>query len=184
MALKVVNFQGKAVKDKQIPATFTPKSINQNLIWEVIKAEQANQRQGTHKTKTKPEVSGGGAKPWRQKGTGRARQGSTRNPQWRGGGIAFGPLPRDYREAIPKRKKQNGIRHILADKISSEKVVLLDTINLEAISAKAAFDAVKKIVAASPFAAKIDEGRKVKKSSNDKRRNVTIITARDRKSVV
>lgn len=100
---------GAAAADVQITDKLAALKVNKHLIWEIIKAEQANQRQGTHKTKTKAEVSGGGKKPWKQKGTGNARQGSIRSPQWRHGGIVFGPLPRDYRENISRQKKTGGL---------------------------------------------------------------------------
>ncbi|HNN01771.1 MAG TPA: 50S ribosomal protein L4, partial [Turneriella sp.] len=115
-SLKVYSNTGSAAGDAQISDKIASLKVNENLIWEVIKAEQANQRQGTHKTKTKAEVSGGGKKPWKQKGTGNARQGSTRSPQWRHGGIVFGPLPRSYRDSISRQKKQVGVAHILAKK--------------------------------------------------------------------
>lgn len=175
MNLKLVNFQGKDAGQATVPVGILVETVNQHLIWEVVKAEQANKRQGTHKTKTKSEVSGGGQKPWRQKGTGRARQGSTRNPQWRHGGVAFGPVPRDYREAIPRKKKQVAYQHILTAKIQDNKVVVLDSIDLSSTSTKQAFQGLASVVQASSFAEAYNQGRKVKVNSNRSRRRVTLV---------
>ncbi len=99
--------------------------INDVLVYELIRAANANLRQGTHSTRPRSFVSGGGVKPWRQKGTGRARQGSIRAPQWKGGGVVFGPLPRDYRIDLPKKMKQEAYRSLftIKSKINSIKVV-------------------------------------------------------------
>jgi large subunit ribosomal protein L4 len=91
----------------------------------------ANKRQGTQSTKTRAEVSGGGRKPWRQKGTGRARAGSSRNPIWRGGGIAFGPKPRDYSYTMPKKARRVAMKSVLSAKLASEKLIVLDALNME-----------------------------------------------------
>src|SRR4051794_9346121 len=88
------------------------------VMHQAVEAEEANQRQGTHDTKTRGEVRGGGRKPWRQKGTGRARQGSTRSPQWRHGGIVFGPHPRSYSKAFPKAMRQSALRSALSAKVA------------------------------------------------------------------
>ena len=175
MGLKVLNFEGSSVGEASVPNVFTD-SGNRHLIWEVIKAELANKRQGTHKTKTKSEVRGGGSKPWRQKGTGRARQGSIRSPQWRGGGIAFGPLPRDYSEMIPRKKKRAGLRSILAEKFSLDKVVILDSVQLSEVSTKKAVNGLMKVVENSPFYGAYSENRKLIKSENKRRRPVTLVT--------
>lgn len=100
--------------------------VNEHLLWEVVRYYQANQRQGTVSTKTRAEVRGGGKKPWRQKGTGRARHGSIRSPIWVGGGAVFGPRPRDYRLEIPKKKRQQALAMALSDRARDGKVIVVD----------------------------------------------------------
>ncbi len=175
MRVRIVNFEGASVGEHELPSNLSGLTINEGLIWEVIKAENANLRQGTHKTKEKGEVRGGGAKPWRQKGTGRARQGSIRSPQWKGGGIVFGPRPRSYNEAIPGKKKAAGVKHILASKLQSSKVVILDEVKLTGVSTKAANQGLIKVVQNAPFYEAYAENRKLKAFSNDGRRTVTLV---------
>lgn len=175
MSLKILNFQGASVGQAELPAGVLVTEVNRHLIWEAIKAEQANKRQGTHKTKTKAEVSGGGQKPWRQKGTGRARQGSTRNPQWRHGGVAFGPVPRDYSEDFPKKKKAVAYRHILTGKLQDNRLVVLEDIPLKSPSTKEAFKGLVSVIEASPFAEAYKAGRKIRKNANRNRRDVTLV---------
>ncbi|MBI1292733.1 50S ribosomal protein L4 [bacterium] len=109
---------------------------NAVLVREVYNAYMQNQRQGTHKTKTRGLVSGGGKKPWKQKHTGRARQGSIRAPQWRHGAIIFGPVPRDYREKINSKKKQGAFRALLSAKLERGEVIVVDAISLDAPKTK------------------------------------------------
>ena len=106
--IEAPHFSAAGAKKKAValPATLFDGTVNQNALHRAVVTYLANQRQGTHNTKTRSEVSGGNQKPWRQKGTGRARQGSIRSPQWRHGGVVFGPHPRDYRLAIPKKVRQ------------------------------------------------------------------------------
>ena len=103
--------------------------MNQTLVHQALVIYQGNRRQGTHDTKTRAEVSGGGRKPWIQKHTGRARQGSTRSPQWRHGGVAFGPHPRSYRKSLPRRMRRAALRCVLSDKARSDRVVCLDSMD-------------------------------------------------------
>ena len=100
---------------------------NMQVVYDVVNAERAGKRQGTHDTKGRSEVSGGGKKPWRQKGTGRARQGSIRAPQWRGGGIVFGPTPRSYAVKLNKKVKRLGLKSVLSYKVQNEKLVAVET---------------------------------------------------------
>lgn len=176
-SLKVYSNTGSASGDAQISDKIASLKVNEHLIWEIIKAEQANQRQGTHKTKTKAEVSGGGKKPWKQKGTGNARQGSTRSPQWRHGGIVFGPLPRSYRDSISRQKKQVGVAHILAKKVQDKKVVVYDGLNLDKASTKAAFQAISKITEGAKLQTEGREKKKLRKSSNAARHSIAVIMA-------
>jgi large subunit ribosomal protein L4 len=103
---------------------------NMQVVYEVVKAERAGMRQGTHKTKNRTEVRGGGRKPWRQKGTGRARQGSIRSPQWRGGGIVFGPTPRSHALKVNRKVVQLAVRSLLSDKFKNKNIVVVDKFEL------------------------------------------------------
>ncbi len=109
---------------------------NEQALYDVVKAIRANKRQGTHKAKTRSEVRGGGRKPWRQKGTGRARQGSTRSPQWVGGGVVFGPTPRDYTIKINRKVRKLALRSALSQKVQDNKFVVLDSFNIESPKTK------------------------------------------------
>jgi large subunit ribosomal protein L4 len=121
--------------------------INQALLHQALLRQQANQRQGTHQTKTRGEVSGGGKKPWRQKGTGRARQGSTRAPQWRHGGTVFGPHPRSYEQDLPKKQRRLALRAALASKADAEQLRVVEEIALEAPKTKTMAELFGKISA-------------------------------------
>ncbi|KJE25779.1 50S ribosomal protein L4 [Geobacillus thermoleovorans] len=109
---------------------------NRHVLFEAVIMQRASMRQGTHKTKNRAEVSGGGRKPWRQKGTGRARQGSIRAPQWRGGGTVFGPVPRSYSYKLPKKVRRLAIKSALSSKVLENDIVVLDQLTLEAPKTK------------------------------------------------
>ncbi|ABO65494.1 50S ribosomal protein L4 [Geobacillus thermodenitrificans] len=109
---------------------------NKHVLFEAVIMQRASMRQGTHKTKNRAEVSGGGRKPWRQKGTGRARQGSIRSPQWRGGGTVFGPVPRSYSYKLPKKVRRLAIKSALSSKVLENDIVVLDQLSLEAPKTK------------------------------------------------
>ncbi|KIQ95102.1 50S ribosomal protein L4 [Anoxybacillus thermarum] len=109
---------------------------NKSVLFEAVIMQRASLRQGTHKTKNRAEVSGGGRKPWRQKGTGRARQGSIRSPQWRGGGVVFGPVPRSYSYKLPKKVRRLAIKSALSSKVLENNIVVLDNLVLEAPKTK------------------------------------------------
>ncbi|MDH5720354.1 MAG: 50S ribosomal protein L4 [Spirochaetia bacterium] len=179
MNTKLLDFAGKELGEKELPKVFVVEKVNESLIWEVIKAENASMRQGTHKTKEKGEIRGGGAKPFRQKGTGRARQGSNRSPLMRGGGTVFGPRPRDYSEKIPVSKKKAGIRHIIAKKALEGKIVVIESWKPEKINAKTAFEGFDKVVKASSFNEEYFKGKKVKANTNDNRRKITVLVEGD-----
>ena len=116
---------GLPAGDVELPSVVFGVTKNSNLIYDVVRAEQNNRRQGSHKTKTRKEVSGGGKKPWKQKGTGNARQGSMRSPQWKGGGTVFGPLPdTNYRIDLPRKQRKAGMRSILASRAQEGKGVI------------------------------------------------------------
>ncbi len=117
--------------------------VKEHLIHRVVVAQLANARQGTQKAKTRSEVSGGGKKPWRQKGTGHARQGSTRSPQWKGGGVVFAPTPRDYSQKINKKEKRAALKCALSSRVAEEKLVVLDELKLDSIKTKNFSDMMK-----------------------------------------
>lgn len=110
---------------------------NQQVIYDVVKAIRANNRQGTHKAKTRSEVRGGGRKPWRQKGTGRSRQGSIRSPQWVGGGVVFGPSPRDYTLKVNRKVRKLALKSVLSQKIKDGKLIVLENLSVETPKTKA-----------------------------------------------
>ncbi|MBM3925326.1 MAG: 50S ribosomal protein L4 [SAR202 cluster bacterium] len=126
MELQVKNLKGEALRSVQVNDTLVAAPFNPTVVHQAMVIYQANQRQGTHSTKTRAEVSGGGKKPWRQKHTGRARQGSTRAVQWRHGGIAFGPKPRSYRRDLPKKIRHLALRCTLSQKVKQDKLVLVE----------------------------------------------------------
>jgi large subunit ribosomal protein L4 len=123
----VIDAKGATLRDEPVPAAFAAPIGNSNVMFRAVFRELANPRAGTASTKRRDEVSGGGRKPWRQKGTGRARQGSTRSPQWRHGGVVFGPKPRSYEVSLNKKERRLALRSALADRFSSDCVTLLAT---------------------------------------------------------
>ena len=125
-ALTIKTASGGSAGSVDLPETVFGIEPNVAVMHQVVTAQLAAARSGTHSTKTRAEVRGGGAKPWRQKGTGRARQGSTRSPHWRGGGVAHGPKPRDYRQRTPKKMVSLALRSALSDRAADEKVIVLD----------------------------------------------------------
>ena len=118
---------------------------SQQALYDVVKAQRAAMRQGTHKVKTRSEVRGGGRKPWRQKGTGRARQGSIRSPQWVGGGIVFGPTPRDYRFKVNRKVRRLALKSALSLKVVNQKFFVLDQLTLENAKTKAMVEVLKNL---------------------------------------
>lgn len=126
------NKSGQQVGELELNPAIFAAPINQAAIHEVIVAYQANQRRGTADTKGRGEVSGGGRKPWRQKGTGRARHGSSRSPIWTGGGITFGPTPRDYTVRVPKKLKRTALKSALSSKVSANELIILDQFTMDA----------------------------------------------------
>jgi large subunit ribosomal protein L4 len=131
MKVDVFNMEGKKVKTTELPAAIFEVPVNVDLMHQAYTRQMANKRLVTHKTKTRSEVAGGGRKPWRQKGTGRARQGSIRSAQWVGGGKIHTPRPRDYSVAMPKKMRHAALRSALSAKAASEEIVILDVIKLD-----------------------------------------------------
>jgi len=131
MLVPVYNMAGEKVGETELADEIFAAPINEAVMHQALVRQLANARLGTHKTKKRSEVSGGGRKPWRQKGTGRARHGSIRAPQWRKGGTVFGPQPRSYRQKMPRKMRRLAIRSALSVKAAEEQIVLLDTLRLE-----------------------------------------------------
>lgn len=129
MKTAVVDTKGKKISEMDLNDEIFSHKLNEPLVHQVVKAEMANKRQGNASTKTRAMVSGGGVKPWRQKGTGRARAGSNRSPLWRGGGITFGPEPRDYYQRIPRKMRKGAIKSALSAKVKGENLVVIETID-------------------------------------------------------
>ena len=129
MQVSIRNQSGDTVDSIELDDLVFNVPMNRTLVHQAMVMYQSNRRQGTHDTKTRAEVSGGGRKPWIQKHTGRARQGSTRSPQWRHGGVVFGPHPRSYRKGMPKRMRRHALRCVLSDKARSERIVCLDSMD-------------------------------------------------------
>ena len=143
----VLDMKGKKVSDIELNEAVFGVEVNEIAVHEALVNFLANQRQGTQSTKTRAEVRGGGKKPWRQKGTGRARQGSIRAPQWIKGGIALGPKPRSYRYSIPKKVRMLAIKSILTSKLSEGNLVVVDKIELKEIKTAAMCKALKALKA-------------------------------------
>lgn len=126
MEVEVRNLSGEKVGQMELDDRVFGIEPNRAVVHQVVVAQLANLRQGTADTRTRAQVSGGGSKPWRQKGTGRARQGSRRAPHWRGGGIAFGPHPRSYRQAVPRKVRRLALRSSLSDKVATGELMVVD----------------------------------------------------------
>ena len=122
----VLNINGQKVEELELSENIFATEISESAVYEVVKNHLANRRQGTQSAKTRAEVRGGGRKPWRQKGTGRARQGSIRAPQWIKGGIALGPKPRSYRYSLNKKEKQLAIKSVLSSKVLEKELTVVD----------------------------------------------------------
>lgn len=142
MELALKNMQGSTTGSIEVSDAVFDTPLNKALIHQVMVAQLANKRAGTHSTKTRSEVRGGGRKPWRQKGTGRARQGSIRSPQWRGGGITFGPKPRDYSQATPKKMRRAAIKSLLSQKVRDGEITVVEEFVLPAFKTQAVLKAL------------------------------------------
>lgn len=144
MEMKIFNIKGEATGKMKISKDIFGQEIQSQSMFDSVLAENASQRQGTHSTKTKGEVSGGGKKPWAQKHTGNARQGSTRSPQWRKGGIVFGPRPtRNYTITLNKKAAKGALRSALATKINAKELLIVDNLNIKTYSTKQILELIK-----------------------------------------
>jgi len=149
MEVDVLNMKGEKVSTVDLPAEIFEASINVDLMHQAYVRQMANARLGTHNTKTRGEVSGGGRKPWRQKGTGRARQGSIRAAHWVGGGKIHTPKPRDYAQKMPRKMRQAALRSALSAKAAAAELVVLDELTLPEVKTKLMDAALKKLVGES-----------------------------------
>ena len=134
--VSVYNIEGKVVGDMELNDAVFGVEVNEHLVHMAVVSQLANNRQGTQSAKTRAEVSGGGRKPWRQKGTGHARQGSIRAPQWTGGGVVFAPKPRDYSFKMNKKEKNIALKSALSSRVAEDKIIVLDSIKFEEIKTK------------------------------------------------
>jgi large subunit ribosomal protein L4 len=146
MRVDVWNLAGQKVSTVELAAAVFEAPVKQELIHQALVRQLANARHGTHSTKTRGEVAGGGAKPWRQKGTGRARQGSTRAAQWVGGGKIHTPKPRSYKQSMPRKMRRAALRSALSAKAASSQIVVLDELRLDAPKTKVMADSLRKLV--------------------------------------
>lgn len=134
--VSVFNMEGKEVGTLELNDAVFGVEVNEHLVHMAVVAQLANKRQGTQKAKTRSEVSGGGRKPWRQKGTGHARQGSTRAPQWTGGGVVFAPVPRDYSFKMNKKEKRAALKSALTSRVEEKKFIVIDEISFADMKTK------------------------------------------------
>ena len=141
----VYNMEGKEVDKIELNDSIFGVEINEHLVHMAVLQQLANNRQGTQKAKTRSEVRGGGRKPWRQKGTGHARQGSTRSPQWTGGGVVFAPTPRDYSFKLNKKEKRAALKSALTSRVVENKFVVVDELKLDEIKTKKFVEVLKNL---------------------------------------
>ena len=134
--VSVYNMEGKQIDTIELSDAVFGVEVNEHLVHMAVVQQLANNRQGTQKAKTRSEVSGGGRKPWRQKGTGHARQGSIRAPQWTGGGVVFAPVPRDYSFKLNKKEKRAALKSALTDKLSNAKLIVVDELKFDTVKTK------------------------------------------------
>ena len=134
--VSVYNMEGKQIDTIELSDAVFGVEVNEHLVHMAVVQQRANNRQGTQKAKTRSEVSGGGRKPWRQKGTGHARQGSIRAPQWTGGGVVFAPVPRDYSFKLNKKEKRAALKSALTDKLANAKLIVVDELKFDTVKTK------------------------------------------------
>ena len=157
--VKVYNIEGKEVGTIELNDAVFGVEVNEHLMHMAVVQQLANKRQGTQKAKTRSEVSGGGRKPWRQKGTGHARQGSTRAPQWTGGGVVFAPTPRDYSFKLNKKEKRAALKSALTSRVEESKFIVVDAMNFEEIKTKN-FQAMLNNLSVAKALVVLEEGNK------------------------
>lgn len=166
-SVAVYNIEGKEVDKLELKDSVFGVEINEHLVHMAVVGQLANRRQGTQSAKTRSEVSGGGRKPWRQKGTGHARQGSTRSPQWTGGGVVFAPKPRDYSVKMNKKEKQLAIKSVLTSKVQEEKLIVLDELKMDEIKTKRFVEIMDNLKAVKALVVTKDVEKNVVLSANN-----------------
>lgn len=164
----IYNVSGQEVGDIELSDAVFGIEVNQHVLYEVVKNQLANKRQGTQSAKTRSEVRGGGRKPWRQKGTGRARAGSIRAPHWKGGGVIFAPKPRDYSYSVPKKVKRLAMKSALSSKVQNSELIVIDELNLSAPKTKEMISVLSSVKAAKKaLIVTVENNENVIKSSNN-----------------
>ncbi|MCR5273453.1 MAG: 50S ribosomal protein L4 [Lachnospiraceae bacterium] len=164
--VSVYNMEGKEVESLELNDAIFGVEVNEHLVHMAVLQQLANNRQGTQKAKTRSEVSGGGRKPWRQKGTGHARQGSTRAPQWTGGGMVFAPVPRDYSFKLNKKEKRAALKSVLTNAVAEKKLIVLDNFDLAEIKTKKVAEVLKNLNVEKALIVVDDNNNVVKSAAN------------------
>ena len=165
--VSVYNIEGKVVGDMELNDAVFGVEVNTHLVHQPVVLQLANKRQGTQSAKTRSEVSGGGRKPWRQKGTGHARQGSTRSPQWTGGGIVFAPKPRDYSFKMNKKEKNLALKSVLTTKVAENKFIVVDGLSFDEIKTKNMVNVLKNLEVKKALVVTDDDNKNVTLSSRN-----------------
>ena len=165
--VSVYNIEGKVVGDMELNDAVFGVEVNTHLVHQAVVLQLANKRQGPQSAKTRSEVSGGGRKPWRQKGTGHARQGSTRSPQWTGGGIVFAPKPRDYSFKMNKKEKNLALKSVLTTKVAENKFIVVDGLSFDEIKTKNMVNVLKNLEVKKALVVTDDDNKNVTLSSRN-----------------
>ena len=165
--VSVYNIEGKEVGSIELNDAVFGVEVNEHLVHMAVVNQLANNRQGTQSAKTRSEVSGGGRKPWRQKGTGHARQGSTRSPQWTGGGVVFAPKPRDYSFKMNKKEKRIALLSALSSKVAESKIVVLDEFKLDEIKTKKFVEVMNNLKVSKALVVLAEDDQNVIKSASN-----------------
>lgn len=166
-SVKVYDIEGKEVETLELNDAVFGVEINEHIMHKAVVGQLANNRQGTQSAKTRSEVSGGGRKPWRQKGTGHARQGSTRSPQWTGGGVVFAPKPRDYSKKLNKKEVAGALKSVLTSKVNEEKFIVLDELKLDEIKTKKFVEVLNNLEVAKALVVTKDNDKNVMLSARN-----------------
>ena len=165
--VSVYNIEGKEVGTIELSDAVFGVEVNEHLVHMAVVSQLANKRQGTQKAKTRSEVSGGGRKPWRQKGTGHARQGSTRAPQWTGGGVVFAPVPRDYSFKMNKKEKRAALKSALTSRVEEKKFIVVDEIKFDEIKTKNFANILKNLDVSKALVVLEDDNKNVELSAKN-----------------
>ncbi len=165
--VSVLNMEGKEVGTLELNDSIFAAPINEHLVHMAVVLQLANKRQGTQSAKTRSEVSGGGRKPWRQKGTGHARQGSTRSPQWTGGGVVFAPKPRDYSFKMNKKEKAAAIKSVLTSKVNENKFIVLDELKMDEFKTKKMVEVLNNLKVNKALVVLAEKDEKVARSAKN-----------------